>query len=229
MRRSKIDREHLNQQKWDRRAATFDQRRFDYFRWFQRPVIRLVDLRPGLHFLDLGCGTGWAVRRVARRLHDQGEFYGIDLSGAMIAAAQAQSGDFQHVHFYQASASQIPLASSSIEALICTHSFHHYVEPAKVLAEIQRLLKPGGRLYILDVTADDFLLRWIDKLVRRWEREHVHFYSSREFRSLFAEAGLIYEAWKWTVYPVKIHIGLKEAGDNLQFTQNPVPDGHLVR
>lgn len=55
----------LNERKWDSRAATYDRKRFDYFRWMQKRVVRLIDLRPGLHFLDIGCGTGWAVRYVA--------------------------------------------------------------------------------------------------------------------------------------------------------------------
>jgi hypothetical protein len=45
----------LNELKWDARAATYDQKRFDYFRWMQRRVIGLIDLRPGLHFLGHIC------------------------------------------------------------------------------------------------------------------------------------------------------------------------------
>jgi hypothetical protein len=62
--------------------------------------------------------------------------------------------------------------------------------PAKVLAELQRLLKPGVRLYIPDQTADDFLQRRSDSLVRRREPEPVHVSSSREFQALFKTAGL---------------------------------------
>lgn len=199
----------LNEDKWDSRAATYDQMRFSYFRWFQRRVIRLIDLKPGFHFLDIGCGTGWAVRYVARLLHDEGEFYGIDLSGSMIETAQAHAGDFSNVHFYKANAEQMPLESGSVDGAICTNSFHHYLDPAKVLAEIQRVLAGEGRLYILDLITDDFLLRWIDGLTRRWEREHVKFYSSREFQTMFAAAGLRYLKRKLVVYPVKVHIGEK--------------------
>ncbi len=58
----------MNERKWDARAATYDYKRFDYFRWMQQRVIRLIALRPGLRFLDIGCGIGWAVRYMASLL-----------------------------------------------------------------------------------------------------------------------------------------------------------------
>jgi ubiquinone/menaquinone biosynthesis C-methylase UbiE len=159
----------LNERKWDARAVTIDRRQFDYFRWMQRRVIGLIDLKQGCHFLDVGCGTGWAIRHVASRLQDEGEFYGIDLSSVMIETARAQSRDFANVHFEKANAEQIPLASDSIDYAICTNSFHHYLNPSHVLAEIHRVLVAGGRVYILDMTTDDFLMRWVDRRVRRKE------------------------------------------------------------
>lgn len=195
-----------NERKWDSRADTYDQKRFDYFRWMQRRVIGLIDLRPGCHFLDIGCGTGWAVRCVAGLLQDQGEFSGVDLSGAMIETAQVQSRGFRNVHFYKANAEQIPMASGSVDFAICTNSFHHYLNPSKVLAEIHRVLRVDGRLYILDVTADDFLIRWINHRVRQREPEHVQFYGGQEYRTLSAAARLKYLNSQWVAYPLKIHI-----------------------
>ncbi len=199
----------LNERKWDSRAATFEQKRFDYFRWLQRKVIRLIDLRPGLHFLDIGCGTGWAVRYVASLLQDEGEFNGVDISGNMIDTALARSAGFRNVHFYKANAEQIPLESGSVDHAICTNSFHHYLDPSKVLREIHRLLTGEGRLYILDVTTDDFLMLWIDGRVRQREREHVKFYSSQEYQTMFAAAHLKYLTSKLVAYPIKIHIAEK--------------------
>jgi ubiquinone/menaquinone biosynthesis C-methylase UbiE len=199
----------LNERKWDARATTFDQKRFDYFRWMQRRVIGLIDLRPNLHFLDIGCGTGWAVRYVASCLQDKGEFYGVDISGTMIETAQAQSRDLSNTHFFKSNAEQLPLESGSVDCAICTNSFHHYLDPSKVLTEISRVLVVAGHLYILDVTTDDFVWRWIDGLVRRWEREHVKFYSSREYQTMFAAAQLKYLNSRLIVYPIKVHIAEK--------------------
>jgi ubiquinone/menaquinone biosynthesis C-methylase UbiE len=199
----------MNERKWDSRAATYDDKRFDYFRWMQQRVIRLIDLSPGLRFLDIGCGTGWAVRYVASLLQDKGKFYGVDISGNMIETAQVQSRCFWNVHFYKTNAEQIPLESGSVDCAICTNSFHHYLDPPRVLAEIYRILAVEGRLYILDVTADDFLMRWIDGRVRRREREHVKFYSSQEYQTMFAAAQLKHLNSKLVAYPIIVHIAEK--------------------
>jgi ubiquinone/menaquinone biosynthesis C-methylase UbiE len=78
-----------------------------------------------------------------------------------------------------------------------------------VLAEIHRVLTVGGHLYILDVTADDFFTRWINGRVRQREREHVKFYSSREYQAMFAAAQLKHLNSKLVTYPIKVHIAEK--------------------
>ncbi len=206
---SRVEHTELNERKWDTRAAAYDQKRFDYFRWMQRRVLGLIDLNPGLRFLDIGCGTGWAVRYVAGRLQDIGGFYGVDISGAMVETAQAQSQNFENVHFYKSSAEQLPLNSGSVDCAICTNSFHHYLDPLEVLVGVCRVLAETGRLYILDVTSDDFVIRWMDGLVRRREPEHVRFYGSREYQAMFAAAQLKYLGSRMIAYPIKVHMAAK--------------------
>jgi ubiquinone/menaquinone biosynthesis C-methylase UbiE len=75
-----------------------------------------------------------------------------------------------------------------------------------VLTEIHRVLTVKGRLYILDVTTDDFLMRWIDSRVKQRESEHVKFYSSQEYQTMFAAARLKHLNSKLVAYPIKVHI-----------------------
>jgi len=98
-----------------------------------------------------------------------------------------------------------------VDFAICTNSFHHYLNPSKVLAEIYRVLRTEGRFYILDVTADDPLIRLINDRVGQREPEHVKFYCSQEYRTLSAAARLKYLNGKWIAYPVKVHISEKVA------------------
>jgi len=202
----KLEHTQRNARKWDARAATYDSRRFNYFRWMQQRVIRMIDLKPGCRFLDVGCGTGWAVRYVARALRDRGQFYGVDISAKMIEMAQFQSSAFANVHFYRTSAEEIPLESDSVDFAICTNAFHHFLDPASVLNEIRHVLVRGGRLYILDLTADDFLTRWIDRRTVQREREHVKFYASADYQALFAGARLRHLASQFLLYPMKVHV-----------------------
>jgi ubiquinone/menaquinone biosynthesis C-methylase UbiE len=198
-----------NAHKWDERARNFDARRFDYFRWMQRRALRLLEIKPGMRFLDLGCGTGYAVRHVAALVEDEGIFCGIDISPRMIEIARASSGGLQNARFLVADAEELPLDAGFFDAAICTNSFHHYLHPVAALGEVRRVLRPGGRLCVLDITADSRLVRWIDGRVRLREPEHVKFYSTAEYERMFAEAGLKYVASRTVSTPMKAHIAEK--------------------
>jgi ubiquinone/menaquinone biosynthesis C-methylase UbiE len=183
----------LNKAKWDRWAENFDAKswRREFLRNGQRSVISLVDIRPGMHFLDVGCGTGWAVGEVARLAGGKGEFYGVDLSPKMIEKAEENFRGRSEMHFLQANVESIPLEGDFFDAMICTNSFHHYPRPERALVEMQRLLKPGGKLFILDPTADSWVSKLADKMIPRIEPEHVKMYSTKEFEQMFQNAGLV--------------------------------------
>ncbi len=182
----------LNRAKWDRWAGTLDRKswRREFLRNAQSKVISLLDIRPGIHFLDIGCGTGWAVGQVAARAEGKGEFYGVDLSPKMIEKARQNFSSREEMHFLEANVESIPLDSDYFDIIICTNSFHHYPRPDRALAEMYRLLKRGGRLFILDPTADDWIRKTADKFVPLFEPEHVKMYSTKEFQRMFRDAGL---------------------------------------
>ncbi len=206
------DKNTANEQKWSRRAATYDEKRHDYFRFMQKELLALTKIQSPLNFLDLGCGTGWAVCYVATLTHGEGNFVGIDISKGMIEKSKSNANGLPHVQFYEASADDLPLESTYFDTIICTNSFHHYSNPEAALGEIKRVLKSQGRVYILDVTADDVFIQWIDAKVRSKEKEHVKFYSSQEYIRMFKNVGLIHEASRRVnvFYPLKVHIGKKE-------------------
>ena len=78
--------------------------------------------------------------------------------------------------------------------------------------EVERVLKPDGRIHILDITADDFFIRRIDARIIKKEKEHVKFYGSREFDSFFLQAGLKHLSSRrlMFLYPLKVHVAEKE-------------------
>ncbi len=209
----KDERKHiqLNEAKWNKWADSLDSQnwRNNYLRDAQRKLVSLLDVRAGIHFLDVGCGTGWAVGEVAKLVKDQGLFYGIDLSPRMIEKAKENFGSKENFYFIQSSSESIPLEDDFFDTLICTNSFHHYLHPDKALSEMYRLLKKGGKLYVLDPTADSWMIKLIDKVIRLAEPEHVKMYSTKEFQKLFQEAGLNYTTSKAINQHEGIHIGEK--------------------
>lgn len=206
--------DELNASKWDERAKTFDDRRFNYFRWMQRKLVSSLNLKEGQRLLDLGCGTGWAVHYAASLVHQRGEFYGIDISPKMIEKAEAGSSGLQNIHFYKRGADQLPFDDDFFDFIISSNSFHHYFNPDKVLSEVYRVLKPGGRIYILDPTGDTFIVRMSDRRTHKKDPSHVKLYSTKEFWALFARAKLSHVASKsiWGVLFMKIHIAEKIGG-----------------
>jgi ubiquinone/menaquinone biosynthesis C-methylase UbiE len=201
----------LNEIKWDKWAAVADGKgcKYDYLRKAQNHVISISDIKENMNFLDIGCGTGWAVGQAAKMVNNKGTFYGIDLSAKMIDKAKEKFKDKHNVHFIQANSESIPLYDNLFDIIICTNSFHHYLNPVKVMLEIHRLLKTGGKIYILDPIADFWIVKIISKLFKLIEPEHVKIYSSKEFKKLMENAGLKYLGCNRIIKQHKVQIGEK--------------------
>ncbi len=206
---NKDNHDKANEKKWDIRARTFDKKKHDYFRLMQKMVISMLDLRENSNFLDLGCGTGWAVCYVCSLLKGRGNFIGIDISKEMVEKAGINAQGLDNIAFYKASSEDLPLKNNYFDYIICTNSFHHYLNPLKALAEVHRVLKPGGKIYILDLTSDNFLIKWIDSHTRKIEKEHVRFYSTAEYKDMFSKSGLNHIKSKTAFFPLKVHTAEK--------------------
>ncbi len=201
----------LNKAKWDRWAKSADSkgRRNDYLRKAQAGVISILNLKENMNFLDIGCGTGWALGQAAKSVDEKGSFYGIDLSLKMIEKAKENFKDKANFHFIVCNAESIPLENNLFDIIICTNSFHHYLHPDKALKEMHRLLKTGGRIYLLDPTADSWIIKLIDKVIKLIEPYHVKLYSTNEFKKLFVYAGLKYIACEKINTHQKVQVGEK--------------------
>jgi len=210
----KNEEDHLqrNEAKWDKWAKSFDDESTinNYLRNAQEKLVSLLDIKENVHFLDVGCGTGWAVGLVAKRVDDKGLFYGIDLSSNMIEKATKNFQGKENFHFIQANAGDIPLETDFFDIIICTNSFHHYPNPEKALREMARLLKNGGRLYILDMSADNWFVRVvINRIIKKLQPEYVCLYSSKQFQRLFEQTGLRYLSSRKITLTQRAHIGEK--------------------
>ena len=201
----------LNETKWDKWAETAHSKgwKYDYLRNAQLNVISMLNITENMNFLDIGCGTGWAIGQAARLIDFKGSFYGIDLSQKMIQKAKENFTEYPDLHFIKANSESIPLPDNFFDIVICTNSFHHYLHPEKAMREIYRLLKPGGKIYILDPAADTWIIKVVDKIIKLFEPGHVKIYSSEEFKNLMSEAGLKYIGNEKIMTREKVQIGEK--------------------
>ena len=199
-----------NEELWDSRAQTYDTR-FGFTRGGQRKLLSLIQLGDNPRVLDLACGPGFALREAANRTHGQGEFYGVDNSAKMIEVAQTKSKTYSNLRFYKSQVEELPFDDHFFDVIISSNAFHHFSNPEKALEEARRVLKPRGRLYILDMTANNALMRFFDKFMHRLEPAHVKLYSRQEFQAFFEKAELRYvrSVRIDAIPPVEVHIAEK--------------------
>lgn len=112
------------------------------------PMLALMHLQPSDRILDVGCGTGWLVRKIAALVTD-GEVVGIDVSDEMIRRAQAASAETERVTFRLGVAERIPSADDYFTKVVSVESAYYWPDPAQGLREIFRVLAPGGSVWIL--------------------------------------------------------------------------------
>ncbi len=172
---------------FDRWAPRYEEdRRSRFIATLQRESVAALDLQPSDRFLDVGCGTGAAVREAATVVERAA---GADLSPAMLARAGQLAEGLPNVEFIEAQSDDLPFDDGAFTAVLCTTSFHHYPDPDAALREMARVLEPGGRLVIGDPSTDRLTVRMADPFLRLTDRSHVHMYRVRELAGLLYRAG----------------------------------------
>jgi ubiquinone/menaquinone biosynthesis C-methylase UbiE len=117
----------------------------------------LGPVHPGETVLDLGSGAGLDSILTARQVGPSGRVIGIDMTPEMVEKARrnVQVLGLTNVEFHQAQVEDLPLEDETADVAICNGLFNLCPDKPKTLAEVYRVLKPGGRLLMADVLLED--------------------------------------------------------------------------
>ena len=112
------------------------------------PMLALIEFDPKDKILDVGCGTGWLVRRIAP-LVSAGLAAGMDVSDAMLGRAESLSALLPNTAFKRGGVDAIPWETGSFTKALSVESAYYWPDPAQGVREIFRVLSPGGAAWIL--------------------------------------------------------------------------------
>jgi ArsR family transcriptional regulator len=157
----------------------------------------LGHLLPPLDVADIGCGEGYLTLETARWART---VVGIDRSDEVLERAKALAArrHVENVEWKKGDLSRLPLRDEAVDVAMLSQSLHHASDPERAIAETTRVLRPGGRLLILDLREHD--QAWVRS---RFGDRHLGF-SAAELETLLREAGLS---------EVRVHVGTSRPGD----------------
>jgi len=173
--------------KYDRLAGRYDGRWAFYLRATTEATLQRVDLRRGESLLDVGCGTGALLDRLAEKRIDA-TLAGVDPSHEMLATARSKLPS--SVRLARAFAEALPFAAETFDVVVSNSAFHYFANPVRALEEIRRVLKPRGRLVVTDWCDDYLACRLCSRWLRWFDPAHTGIFGSNECRELIESAGL---------------------------------------
>lgn len=142
-----------------------------------------LGIERGQTILDVGCGQGILLPFLRNAVGEDGRLIALDASVAMLEGVAERDAGTVAVH---ASAEQMPLIDGYVDAVLCFSAFPHFSDKPAAAREFYRVLKPGGRAYVLHIGGREFINRLHD-MYEAVAGDHLP--SEHGMRVLFTEAG----------------------------------------
>lgn len=154
-----------------------------------RLALEMLDVRPGDRMLEIGFGGGALIAQMLKA--GAAKVAGVDVSEAMLERARGRfAGEGSRVALHIASAERLPLPDGAVDKAVSVNSLYFWPDPAGAMAELARVIRPGGRLVLCFEPAEE-LRKW------RGHRFGFRLFEVAEVRALMERAGFagLLERW----------------------------------
>lgn len=142
-------------------------------------TLRAMNLRPGERVLDIGSGPGLLAKDIAATVGSDGAEVGIDTSAPMASIAGKRCEALPWARFEVADATSLPFEDGAFDVGVSTQVYEYVADIPKALAELWRVIRPGGRVVIVDTDYDSWVVHTSDaerfaRIRAAWDAHFVH-------------------------------------------------------
>lgn len=179
------------------------------FRQTNAKIVQLLNPKRNSSFLDVGCGSGILLKNLLN-LNRNIKLYGLDITPKMVEVAKRKFVNEPSVEIMLGSAINMPYKNNTFDYVTCASSFHHHPDPLQSAKEMVRVLKPGGKLLILDMCIEGLLRKLLFKIENVYHNEGKVFrLTNKEMYDLYEKIGLKQIKQSTFLYFTLITEGLK--------------------
>jgi len=160
----------------------------------RRRVLKALELRTGEQVLDIGSGPGLLAYEMAVSVGQDGRICGVDTSEQMLAMSRTRCADKSWTEFKKADAAQLPYPDGRFDAAVSTQVFEYVADIPAALTELYRVMRPGGRVLIMDTDYGSLVIHTKDnvrmeRILSAWNEHFVHAALPRTLSRQLREAG----------------------------------------
>lgn len=157
--------------------------------------LNAIGLDPGEKVLDVGSGPGFLAKIMAEKVKPDGSVYGVDVSDFLLNVARSNTSEKEKLEFLFGDATELPFPDEYFDTVVCTQVLEYVKEVDKALKEIQRVVRKGGKIALLDTDWDSIV--WhssntdrMSKILKAWEAHATDPFLPRTLADRMEKAGL---------------------------------------